>query len=81
MKNQSVQLTAPLVKRLTVLWPWIMHSASTYGVDPFLIAAVAWKESDFNVNAVNFESNYYAKYCKNLSTSRIKQMNPAVTSA
>jgi soluble lytic murein transglycosylase-like protein len=81
MKNQSVQLTAPLVKRLTVLWPWIMHSSSTYGVDPFLIAAVAWKESDFNVNAVNFESNYYAKYCKNLSTSRIKQMNPAVTSA
>lgn len=76
----SVKLTDTLVKRLTNIWPWIIHASTTYGVDPFLVAAVAWKESDFNVNAMNFEANFYAKYCKKLSSSRMKQLNPAMTS-
>ena len=79
-ETMTLELTDTLSKRLQIVWPWIIHASTTYGVDPFLIAAIAWKESDFNHQAVRFEENYYQKYCRKLSATRIKKLNPAATS-
>lgn len=74
------KLTETLNRRLLNLWPWIMHASTTYSADPFLVAAIAWQESNFNPQATHFEANYYRKYCLNLPEEKIRRYNPAVDS-
>jgi soluble lytic murein transglycosylase-like protein len=52
----------------------IAQIADRYGLEPALVAAVVWKESDFQTNAFRFEPDFWNRYLK--TNPKYRQLNP-----
>lgn len=65
-------------ERFNEISNWIMGAASETGLDPILVAAICWQESDFNPWAFRFEPGFMRRYIDPMNRSRIVQQNPAV---
>lgn len=52
----------------------IRNVATVFGLDPYLVAAVVWQESEFNADAFRHEPNFWNRYLK--SNPQYRHLNP-----
>ncbi len=58
----------------------LKKAAVLHEISVFLLSAICWQESAFHQHANRFEQGYYDKYCKPLSTEKLKKRNKYVGS-
>lgn len=56
----------------------ILKQARKFQVDPFLVEAILWKESDYDPFAFRYEPVFFRKYCESLSRRQLEDFNPCV---
>lgn len=75
---KHVDSFADVRERFERIEDWIRSAATESGIDPILIAAICWQESDFNPFAFRFEPKFMRRYIDPIRRERIVQQNPAV---
>lgn len=68
--------TGVIRKRFIPCVEWILGASREFGVDPFLLSAIAWQESVFVPNTQRYEDSFYEKYVKKMAYLDLKKQYP-----
>jgi soluble lytic murein transglycosylase-like protein len=71
-------LFSPVQKWFEKCVSWIDESAWEVGVDRYLVAAIAWKETDYNPTATRYEPEFKKRYIDKISNNDLYKLCPGL---
>lgn len=68
----------PVQERFEKCVSWINEAAWEFGVDRYLVAAIAWKETDYSPTATRYEPEFKKRYIDKISDSTLYKLCPGL---